>query len=771
MLACLPTALCAAPLVEAIEPRGLQIGATTVIVVRGSDLLPEPRIESSLAIAKQVVLRGATAQRAEIAITLADDVAAGIYPLWIYTSKGVSSAIAVGVDALPQQAWGNEIESLPVALSGEISGSAVLQTKLAGKQGQRLVVDVEARRLGSALKPVVRLYGERGAQLAWSPPHHALAGDARFETTLPSDGSYTLELHDKLYRAASGSAFRLKVGTLHYADMVFPLAVQRGAAATVRFAASNVPGEFTVSTASADPLAGYQSVATGSVAGFSGSQPGIMLSDHDELVESPAAKGGKLQSLPAAPVAVNGCIAQSGEEDRYLLAVEPGAKLRFDLWAARAGSPLDGVLSIRRENGQQIAQNDDRRGTADPGVDITVPQGVGKLVVAVRDLSGAGGDDFVYRIAASDATAPDFALSISDDQINVGAKAKQVVEVRAQRTGYKGPIELAVRGLPDGITAAPAEIAAGETIGLVTLTASSGRPACARVAIVGSGQVDGRSLLRAARLPESSVSQMQPWLREQFAVALARPAPVNIAWTDSSDEQKLLLGGRLPVSISLKRGKNVKGKVRLRLVTSQVIPQKTVQQGRRKITSDDLTRALRFEKAVELADGADAAEAQILIPADLPEKTWDLAIVAELLAADNKTVRATSSTTVRRLAAMRALQLELAGEKKIEARAGDGTTGKFSGKVMRAAGLAAPVTVTLTGLPEGYTAPKTVIPADEDRFELEVRFPAEAAAAELKSVKLVGSIEQEEGDPKSRVSSKAVPVTVKVVAGDSPSSE
>ena len=74
------------------------------------------------------------------------------------------------------------------------------------------MVEVEAQRLGSKLRPVVHLYGPKRLQLAWAWPTPALHGDARLEATLPADGTYTIAVHDPEYAGQSPGFFRLKVG-------------------------------------------------------------------------------------------------------------------------------------------------------------------------------------------------------------------------------------------------------------------------------------------------------------------------------------------------------------------------------------------------------------------------------------------------------------------------------------------------------------------------------------------------------------------------------
>ena len=48
----------------------------------------------------------------------------------------------------------------------------------------------------------------------------------------------------------------------------------------------------------------------------------------------------------AAPVVLNGRLDPTGDEDRFVLAVTPGQRLRIEVDAAERGSALDGVLQV-----------------------------------------------------------------------------------------------------------------------------------------------------------------------------------------------------------------------------------------------------------------------------------------------------------------------------------------------------------------------------------------------------------------------------------------
>ena len=765
LVAISPAPLLAAPNIANISPRALRIGHTTTLTITGSDLGADTRILMPIKIASQSIKDEAKPDRVEIEVTLDAGVQPGLYPLRLAGSKGVSNLVVVGIDRLPQAALSEKLGELPVALHGAVGGSKVLQTKLAGTKGQRVVLDVEAQRLGSSLKPVVRLYDPRGTQIAWSPPRPALGGDARCEIELPADAEYTIELHDQLYRAAGPAFFRLKVGALQYADFALPLAVTAGSKQSLAFTSPSV-GASAEHDATAVAVPGQAMAALPPTERFTGAAPRLLVSDHPEFMES-AAAAGQLQELPAAPVGISGVLSAAGEEDKYLLTVTPGQKLRFDVLAHRLGSPLDGVLSIRKPDGGQLASGDDRPKSSDPLVEFDLPAGLNQLQIALKDLNGTGSPDHVYRIAITDRTRADFALSLPSDRIIVPAGGTQVVPVQVTRTNYGGPIELSLEGQPGELTLAGNVIPPGATIGLLTLSAASGPPQAALARVVGKALESPVPVARVATFGQAPGSDYQPILREQVGLAISEASPISIAWTPGTDD-KLLLGGKLPAKLQLARAAGTAGNVRVRLLTTQPMPRKKIKENNQDKEVDDLDRALRLEgEATFMPDQADVS-VNILVPADLPQQPWDLVLVADLLSADGKSKVASIAAPVRRLTTAVPFTLELAGDSKVEGKAGAGETGKFTGQIVRSPGFAQAVVVTLDSLPKGYSAPTVIVPPEASEFALPVTFAFGTKPGELKGVKLVAV-----AAPVSTTSvrSNTIDVAVNIVPGEKPAAE
>lgn len=670
------TTLAAPPVLGNLPIRGLRVGSSNTFTVEGAELGPDSRLLVPWANAPVKAADGATPQRVVFNIALPDNVPPGIYPVRIATKSGVSNVALVGVDRLEQKPYTPQIEALPVALHGSVGGEQRLRVDFAGKKGETLAVDVESQRLGGGLRPVIRLYDAGGAQLAWSPPRVELAQDARLETKLPADGRYTVEVHDVLFRAAAPGFLRLKIGAFAYGSMVLPSGVSIGSKSQLEWIGGHLPPgtrtEFVAPAAGA--YGGDASAVPPASVLYSGHTPRLAISDFPEVIELPSASAAGQAAADQAntagssaasshgkpPLAISGRLSALGEEDRLRIDVVPGSRLQFDVVARRQGSPLDGVLTLLGPAGNGLASGDDRPGTADPGVDFTVPEKMESLVISVRDLQRRGGADFTYRVVVRDLGRPAATATTELDRWHVPAGGTTLVPFTVARQAYDGPIAIEFAGLPPGIKAQGLTIAPASNQGLVSLTAVANAEPTAVVGrwIVknsGGSAVFAQPVLAA----DGPLFRLRPWGREEMVMAIVEPATFIIDWgPDAVDADQLPLGGKLSRTVVVQRvaqagGIGPPGAVRFRLVTTQPMPKKTVKENNKDVQKDDLDRALRLEGEPTIA--AMAADARVeqalsmLVPADLPAGPWTFAVVAELLGPDNKTVVATASTPVRTL--------------------------------------------------------------------------------------------------------------------------
>lgn len=731
----------AGPEISGLSLTGLTRGHTTVLAITGSNLLPDPQLVSSAPIEKQVLHPGATAERVEFEVTVPATAPAGHFPVRVQTARGISGALTIAVDSLPQVAFAESTPDKPVALPAAISGSLTGQQQLkayfAGKTGQHVVIDLECRRLGAAMDPVLELRNPRGAPLAiaWGRPQYG--GDTRIEANLFMDGIYTVELHDLAYKAPGQNSFRLKIGDLKLVDTTFPSGVSSGQQRTVAAIGPGMDAGATLAVDMQNQLAGLvRSVGLPPDTGTVGPAPMIVTGAGTEFVEEPQPDG-KLQTIDAqfnerahVPLVINGRISKHGESDRFVLNVKPGMKLNFTTDTYSIGSPLDAqLLVLSHPEGVRVAMSEDR-----PALEFTVPAETTAIQIAVQDLNHRGGPDFVYRLKIVPAGQPDFSVAIGSERISLPRDGSAVIRLDVTRTGYDGPITLLLEGAPE-LRLSPAEIPVGVSKAFVVLSANSAEAAPA--ALVRHLRLTGTSvglnppLVRVAAVPPDNRLSLIPGARSDLACALTGPSAVALelgvrppAWFKGTDTV-------IPVKLAIQNPEMARHTVRLTLLTTeatrvQADPTDPTQQ--RKITLP-LVRSLPEQT---LSAGETAGTLHVAVPLDVFESQIDCVVRADFVPHSfSDKVLASVYSPPFRLNVQNAVTVQLAASTL--ALTGNAQA-KFAGTVKRTAGFTGPVDVAIVNLPAGYTAPKLTLAADQEQFEIAVGAPAVTAAADIPNV-------------------------------------
>ena len=186
-----------------------------------------------------------------------------------------------------------------------------------------------------------------------------------------------VELSDSRYQGGGRPIYRLVVGAVPMAEEVYPIGGRRGE--TVGLEAPRRDARrlehrrgdrldpvvrVRARRRSACPIAALRPVGH-DVSTSSRCTP-LIVGELPELREpaDPAAE----PIRAAVPVALNGRIDPAGDEDRFVLAVTPGQKLRIEVDAADHGSALDGALQVLGAKGAVLATADDTDPTrAGPG--------------------------------------------------------------------------------------------------------------------------------------------------------------------------------------------------------------------------------------------------------------------------------------------------------------------------------------------------------------------------------------------------------------------
>ncbi|MDE0125018.1 MAG: PPC domain-containing protein [Bryobacterales bacterium] len=550
----------ASPTLLSVSPPGGQRGAAVRLQLKGNGLDGKIQIHSS--IPGSMAELSAEGPAREYLLEIAADAEPGTYPLAVETPDGLTNVWLFSVSAFPEtveteserpRAPRNDTESgaqpiqTPVVVNGTLGAADRDLYRIALEAGERIVLEVEARRLGSAIDPVLAVRSPDGRYLARSDDSPGMGGDARVDLEALVDGGYLVEVHDARFSDQRRNDYRLVAGSIEYAEAMFPLGWTRGEPVEVELSGGTLESPRSVT------VEGSQVAVPGGNAGLP--MPLLRSSDPETLETD----GTEAMPLKDGTV-VNGRIAAEGEIDRFLLAVSAGEDWMIETQAAVLGtSSLYTLLVMRDQDGKKLASAGDQppeellsnisvraETFGDPALGIRIPKGVSELQISVEDLLGRGGPGYGYRLVARRQPA-DFILRLDDTHVNIPRGGSASVSLTMDRRGFDGAVRIVAEGLPGGVVAEgghiPAEFGGMTTQrtslqGRLTLTADAeAESAAGPLALYGEGRTAGGTLIRRPALiskivtPVAGMQQRPVRIPSDSASVTAvvtEPAPASI---------------------------------------------------------------------------------------------------------------------------------------------------------------------------------------------------------------------------------------------------
>lgn len=502
-----PAATAAAPVLTGVFPPGTVAGTTTRWSVTGRGL---GRVERFLVSGEGVSIVPAgpgSDGRISATVRVALGAMPGFREMRVDGPAGVSNVMLFRVDSLPQlvesepnddPAHGNAL-ALGLAAAGVLEARGVDHFQVGGRQGGTMVVEVEARRLGTPIVPVVTLLSPAGAALLQTGETRGLEGDCRAVFRFPADGRYVIQVRDALYRGGPDAGYRVRVTASPLATGLFPLGGRAGETIEVTASGGSLTGpRRQIVTLPATP---GQLVEPGPFEGPGGPvlvPQRLVAGEGPEVLEAlPESGGGSSTTRLPLGTTGNGRIDRPGEVDGYLVPARRGDRIEVAVQAASLGSWLDSVVTVRDARGAVLAENDDPPGPGSP-LGSSRPAGAalaprdslleyvaaedGTLRVEVGDRFGDGGPEYAYRLTVGPAR-PDFTVEflpfpapgtgmLNEDAeaagralepapegvLNLAPGTTGLVRVAVAPRGRIGPITLHALGLPAGVTADPVSV-------------------------------------------------------------------------------------------------------------------------------------------------------------------------------------------------------------------------------------------------------------------------------------------------------------------------
>lgn len=527
-----------APRLLTTMPMGGQVGTTVEVTISGDNLDNADQLTFSDSRIKATRKLDAAGQPEpnKYVVTIAAECPPGLYEARVMTRLGISSARAFSVGTLPEvQAKANTTlaTAMPLTVNSicnaAMTNRAVDHYSFEAKQGQRVIVDCATRDIDSKLDAVVILADAAGRDLI------AERRGGVLDYKVPADGRYVIKVHELTFKGGPAYYYRLGLWELP-AD-----------APVVR-----LPTTKPVNSFSWPPTGLAETAATTEV--------------------EPNNNGAHAQKI-TLPCDISGRFFPAADVDLFEFEAKKGDVWWVEVGSERFGLPTDPAVLIQKvqregdtEKLTDVAEFSDipspvkvssngyaydgppyNAGTADVLGKLEIKED-GLYRLQLTDLFGGTRNDArnIYRLVIRKA-APDFAIvawglhmELRNGDRNAVSKplalrggatmALEVVAIR--RDGFNDDIELVMDGLPEGVTASGLKIPAGQSRGLMLVTAHQNAPrGLTNANFQGRAIIDGAAVSRPCRIASMSFPIPDAW-SEVPSPRLMADLPVSVSGND-----------------------------------------------------------------------------------------------------------------------------------------------------------------------------------------------------------------------------------------------
>jgi len=534
-----------------------------------------------------------------VRLTVAANARTGIRQFRVATPRGVSSVASLVVGDEPGVL---EIEphdtlekaqavTLPVTLYGRLHRPEKIDWyKFRVEAGDEVCFAVLASRLqfqvyySYFVDPMLILTDDKGHELASNDDY--FAADPFLRYRFAKAGEYRIAIRDNRFRGEMPSPYQLTILRQPFVLNAYPLAVERGREVELRPTQAGDPPRALPAVKTripADWTPGRHELGLG-INGLKSNPVPILVSDLPTSQKLGLNDTLKKAELVPVNSGVNGWINAPGDVDWYRFDARKGETYVFEVFGRRYQSDLDSILSVHDASGKELVVNDDtvldRRNyegltTKDSRIVWTATEDK-TYYLRLTDVQGNGGPSFVYFLTCRVAQ-PDFVLWCEpDDKANLGPGCSTTWHLHLERLhGLKGPVQVEVQGLPEGVTASRLVFTekTGEKTyrdhlnnphleqeGCLILTAvPDAKVGAANVRVTGSATVkDARgretTVVRECR-PLQGRHYQGPCRVNLHTVAVTSSSTLVV--TPSTTEARLTPGGSIRIDFELKRGSDV----------------------------------------------------------------------------------------------------------------------------------------------------------------------------------------------------------------------
>ncbi len=635
LLAAVPLCQAASPDLNAIMPRGGQVGTSTPISLLGARLDDAEAIISYSPLIHIVDFKVESATALKASLTIDPACPPGEHLFRVRTKTGLSYARSFWVGPFPsldEIEPNNQFATAQTATSGTtLTGIArnedVDYFKIVAKKGERISAEVEGIRLGSSFwDPYLAILDSKKFELATCDDSALLVQDPHASIIAPEDGTYYIEVRDSSYAGNDSAHYRVHLGAFPRPTTLYPPGGPPGTSTAVTFLGD--PSGPIAQTVAVPADATQDLPLFASLNGVSSPSPNLFrVSPLPSLLEAgpnnSLAEAKAHQPTPAAlPAAFSGIIEAPGDEDWFLFAAKKDQKIDFQVLARSLRSPLDPVFELFNADGANLGGNDDSGPNPDSRLAAFTIPADGQYAFRIRDQLARGAPDFVYRV---ELTPPAPSLKAYLTRIDrVDSQLRQLIPltsggryaslVNVDRLNCGGAVTWQTSQLPPGVSLEFDPLPDGITQQAILFTAAPDTPRAAALA-----HLTATSALPDQVIPSRFVQNIEfvqgepnqtPYITSvQSTVALAVTEPAPFSLEIIKPTVPLVQSGTMDLKVKATRAEGFKAPITVRLMWNPP--------------------GISSPGTIEIPAEQTEATYQLTASGDAPAKAWRLTMLGE----------------------------------------------------------------------------------------------------------------------------------------------
>lgn len=656
-------------------------------------------------------------------LAIAPDCRLGIHAMRVRTASGISELKTFSVGLLPEtsEKEPNNLFDQPqpmqmgVTINGIIQNEDVDYFVVEARQGERISAEIEGLRLGmTTFDPYVAILDEQRFEIARADDTAFVWQDCVASIVAPKDGRYIVQVRESAGGGNGNCNYRLHLGHFPRPTATLPAGGKPGETLQVKWL-GDVLGERTQTVTLPQQGSDLFGLLAKDEAGIAPSVNLFRINDLTNTLETEPNNAPEQATGFTAPGAINGVIAQPGDQDAFKFTAKKGQVFDVRVHARGVRSPLDSVLTITRSKGQGVANNDDAGGQPDSYVRFTAPAD-DEYIVTIRDQLHSGGSNFAYRIELTP-VAPKLSLGLPERQqyidvtVAVPKGNRTAFLVSAARVDFGGELKLDIKDMPAGLALQTVPMAANQTMVPVLLTAAADATLAGSLADVVGRPVDEKVKVEGHILQDTLLvrgnNNRKVWGHEADRLALAVTEEVPFSIEVVQPKAPIVRNGSMELKVVAKRKEGFTAPIAVRMLYNP--------SG---IGSAGSTQIPEGKNEVSIALNANA-QAEI--------KTFKIAVMAEATVGNGPV-----------LVSSQLADLEIAdayfGFTFSPAAVEQGQETDVVVKFAKSKDFAGPAKVELLGLPKETTAESIEITKDAEEFSFRVKTTAKSPVGKHKSL-------------------------------------